>query len=87
MAMFPCSLKRLGGPPQYRLNSTLNRLKATLDDLASREPFGDDAEHYGLGIKHEERYKIPISYQAITVHQGTRVFKTQTATGREHFAC
>ena len=28
-------------------------------------------EHCGLGIKHEERYKIPISYQVITVHQGT----------------
>ena len=24
--------------------------------------------HYRLGIKHEERYKIPISYQVIMVH-------------------
>ena len=30
-------------------------------------------EHYGLGIKHEERYKIPISYQVITVHQGNGI--------------
>ena len=31
--------------------------------------FKTRTEHCGLGIKHEERYKIPISYQVITVHQ------------------
>ena len=30
-------------------------------------------EHYGLSIKDEERYKIPIFYQVITVHQGSGI--------------
>ena len=39
-------------------------------------------EHYRLCIKRKERYKIPISYQVITVHQGNGTLAPQMSLGK-----